>query len=179
MRDCQASTVSAYCFPARGLRPCFRRHRPGEHGRSRRPVRADAAQIQQVTVNLAVNARHAMTGSGNGKLTIETGNVDVDQESASANPGMRPGPHVRMVVRDNGRGMSPETLSHVFEPFFATRAVGLSAAGEVELVPGPGLRRRGRSSSCVSCTRTLPCQHAPRARRGSRPQRVGGTRFRH
>lgn len=85
-------------------------------------VRADLGQLQQVIVNLAVNARDAMPAGGT--LTIATGAVELGPNFVAARPGSQPGPHILLQVTDTGMGMDAETRGRVFEPFFTTKAVG-------------------------------------------------------
>ncbi len=85
-------------------------------------VRGDSAQIEQVLMNLAANSRDAMPHAG--KFTIETSNVELDQEYASKHLGVKPGDYVLLAVRDTGCGMDDATLQHVFEPFFTTKERG-------------------------------------------------------
>lgn len=86
------------------------------------PVLADTGQMEQVLVNLAVNARDAM--SGGGTLTIDTANVTLRADAMAEGSPLCPGRHVRLRVGDTGTGMTPEVLDHVFEPFFTTKAPG-------------------------------------------------------
>jgi nitrogen-specific signal transduction histidine kinase/CheY-like chemotaxis protein len=85
-------------------------------------VKVDATQLEQVIMNLVVNARDAMPEGG--RLTIETGEIDIDEEYCGRNPEARTGRHLMVAVTDTGCGMSPEVLSRIFEPFFTTKEQG-------------------------------------------------------
>ncbi len=85
-------------------------------------VQVDPSQLEQVIMNLAVNARDAMPQGG--RLLVETRNVDVNGEHVQPHAEGRRGPHVLLAITDDGAGMDQETMRHIFEPFFTTKAAG-------------------------------------------------------
>jgi signal transduction histidine kinase/ActR/RegA family two-component response regulator len=91
-------------------------------GPGRGVVRADPGQLEQVLINLAVNARDAMPGGG--RLTIATEDVDLERPLVQGRFSIPAGAYVKMTVSDTGKGMDKEVLAHIFEPFFTTKELG-------------------------------------------------------
>jgi len=92
---------------------------PGERIGS---IQMDPSQIDQILVNLCVNARDAIGDTG--RITIETAAVTLDERYCAGQPGSSPGEHVLIAVSDDGCGMTTETMDKVFEPFFTTKKLG-------------------------------------------------------
>jgi CheY-like chemotaxis protein len=97
-------------------------------------VEADPHQLENAILNLAVNARDAMTEGG--KLTIETSNTHLDHGYAAQHAGVAPGQYVAICVSDTGTGMDPEMMDRVFEPFFTTKDVGKGTGLGLSMVYG-------------------------------------------
>lgn len=105
------------------------------------PMRADAGQIEQVIMNLAVNARDAMPTGG--RLTIETRNVTIGKEGRQGTTTLEQGAYIMLAVRDSGQGMSEEVQAHLFEPFFTTKETGKGTGLGLSTVYGIVKQRGG------------------------------------
>ena len=127
------------------------------------PVLVDRTQMEQMLVNLAVNARDAMPEGG--KLVVEASNFDVDGDFADARPELSAGPHVRLRVSDTGVGMSPTELERMFDPFYTTKSTGtgLGLATVYGIVTQAGGRIQAYSEVGHGTTITVLLPSAERA----------------
>jgi len=109
-------------------------------------VKIDPAQVDQILVNLCVNARDAIAGIG--RITIETGNVSFDEANCNVHEGFSPGEFILLSVSDNGCGMNEMTLGNLFEPFFTTKGVGRGTGLGLSTVYGIVKQNKGFINVC-------------------------------
>ena len=105
------------------------------------PIEADRHQIEQVIMNLAINARDAMPDGGT--LTVETGQRHLERACGTCQEEIRPGAYVGLTVRDTGIGMDRQTLEHLFEPFFTTKDMGKGTGLGLSTVQGIAIQSGG------------------------------------
>ena len=135
---------------------------------SLRPVNADRSQIERVLTNLAANARDAMPDGG--KLGVATANADLDETSACAMAGVKPGPYVTVTVTDTGIGMGEDVQARIFDPFYTTKpqgtGLGLSTVYGIVRQSGGAISVYSRPGAGASFTMLLPATEVPEDRHG-------------
>ena len=135
------------------------------------PIKADPVQVEQIVMNLATNARDAMTHGG--QLTLETRNVELDEDYCRVRPDAAPGEHILLAVSDSGAGIDPAILPHIFEPFFTTKekgkGTGLGLATIYGIVKQSGGHITVHSEAGVGSTFKIFLPRAPADAAGLKP----------
>jgi two-component system cell cycle sensor histidine kinase/response regulator CckA len=139
-------------------------------------VEADPTQMNQVLLALTMNAIEAIEGGG--EIAITTGNLDVDAAFAETHIGLKPGPHIALTVSDTGYGMTADVLSHVFKPFFSTKApgrgLGLAAVYGIVKNHGGYIAAEGKAGEGASFTVFLPATSRELVKAPDTPKTVVG-----
>jgi len=139
-------------------------------------VEADPAQMDQVLLNLTLNAIEAVDGPG--EITITTQNMDVDAKFAETHLGLKPGPHIMLSVSDTGHGMTAEVLSQVFKPFFSTKAqgrgLGLAAVYGIVKNHGGYVAADAKAGEGTTLTAYLPATTRVPSKTSGTPTLVAG-----
>jgi len=138
-----------------------------------RIVKGDPSQLEQVIMNLAVNARDAMPEGG--KLYVGTGHAELGDTYCQFNPDVKSGSYVTLSVADTGCGMTPEVLSHIFEPFYTTKkmgtrtGLGLATVYDIVRQSGGHISIKSQVGQGTRFCIYLPAQEASNMRRTSNP----------
>lgn len=142
-------------------------------GSSLPPAVGDVGQLEQVIMNLAINAQDAMPDGGT--LTITTSVIDFDDQAAAALEGIEPGSYILLTVRDTGHGMDTETMEHAFEPFFTTKAEGEGTGLGLATVYGIVKQHGGSVRASSECDRGTTFEvYLPAAEQAPLPEETPG-----
>jgi two-component system cell cycle sensor histidine kinase/response regulator CckA len=142
------------------------------------PIKADSSSVEQVLMNLVINARDAMPAGGS--ITLKTADIELQQTPAQVHPPLPPGRYIKLTVTDTGIGMGTETLSQIFEPFFTTKGpghgsgLGLATVFDIVQQSGGGIAVQSQPGHGASFAIYFPrCEETPEA---EQPQPASGAR---
>ncbi len=139
-------------------------------------ITADPGQMEQVVMNLAINARDAMPSGG--KLTIDTANIELDDDHVRQHAAARPGPHIVLTIRDTGCGMDQATQARIFEPFFTTKGpdqgtgLGLATVYGIVTQSGGHIDVTSAPNHGTTFTIYIPAHHSKRSTERAKSQRA-------